>query len=119
VTSQLPSGWTLNANSQGSSLTANVAASPGVAHKATSLTAKLMANAAAGATAITIIIRDGATGVGTALATFYLATPAGTASDEVDVTGNWLGTPGNAMSIDMQGPGASWFQYFVVNGEDL
>lgn len=112
------------ANAVASASHAGVAAvtgQPAQAHICNSIHATLTSNASlAAAIAGSIVLRDGATGVGTVLWASALSLPnvAGTASAPVEISGLAIaGTPGNAMTVEFTAAGgAGTFETVAMTG---
>lgn len=92
----------------------------GVRHKCTSIMAALTAAGAAATPALTIVLRDGATGVGTILWSATHMAGLGFA-DEVSLAGlNIVGSANTAMTLEFSAaPGAGNFASVAMTGHDV
>lgn len=114
-----PGEWTLtNAPVAATIATATRAASAGVRHILKSIQASVQA-VAAQAAPLLVVVRDGATGVGTILWQDRLMAPIGF-NDDISVSGiNIVGTAGNAMTVEFTtAPAATNFATISATGYD-
>jgi hypothetical protein len=114
-----PGEWTLtNAPAAATIATATRAATAGVRHILKSIQASVQA-VAAQAAPLLVVVRDGATGVGTILWQDRLLAPIGF-NDDISVAGiNIAGTTGNAMTVEFTtAPAATNFATISATGYD-
>jgi hypothetical protein len=113
-----PNPWILtNAPVAATQATATKAAAAGKTHVLTSINASI--NATAAQPQVTVVVRDGATGVGAILWQDRLTAPAGSDS-RVSLSGlQIVGTAGNAMTVEFTAaPAATNFETVTATGYD-
>jgi hypothetical protein len=117
-----PGEWTLNSEpAANTTATATRAAGgAGVRHVLTSVNASLIGVAAIAAP-ISVVVRDGATGVGAILWRDKLFTPAAGSRDRLTISGlNIVGSVNTAITVEFTGgPGATNFEVLSATGYDV
>jgi len=114
-----PNPWNLtSAPAAATQATASKTAAPGKINVLTSINASI--NATAAQPQVTVVVRDGATGVGAILWQDRLTAPAG-ADSRVSLSGlQIVGTEGNAMTVEFTAaPAATNFETVSATGYQL